>query len=267
MTRTTVSDSALPGPRALGLALLVLVLAAGVLLLLFQFSDIDRRLADSMFDAASRKFPWRDTWFATSLMHNGVKLALIAVAVVLWGLLLADAVRPLQRLDRAQRLQLRIVAACSVAVPLLVSFWKRNSALHCPWNLEPYGGSAPYLRLLDALPAGLSPGGCFPAGHSTSALWLAAFALLWWPRRPRFAALVFSAGLGAGFGLGWVQQLRGAHFLSHTLWSVWASCAVIWGVLCMAQAVTRGGSAALSPGELAHEPWVNIALPAAAAKP
>jgi membrane-associated PAP2 superfamily phosphatase len=28
---------------------------------------------------------------------------------------------------------------------------------------------------------------------------------------------VYSSGLGAGLILGWVQQMRGAHFLFHTL--------------------------------------------------
>jgi membrane-associated PAP2 superfamily phosphatase len=28
-----------------------------------------------------------------------------------------------------------------------------------------------------------------------------------------------------------VQQLRGAHFLSHTLWSMWITAALIWSLL------------------------------------
>jgi membrane-associated PAP2 superfamily phosphatase len=38
---------------------------------------------------------------------------------------------------------------------------------------------------------------------------------------------VFALGIGAGLGLGWVQQLRGAHFLSHTLWSAWIAAAIV----------------------------------------
>ena len=55
---------------------------------------------------------------------------------------------------------------------------------------------------------------------------------VWWlPHRPRIAASVFAAGIAAGFALGWVQQLRGAHFLSHTLWSLWIAAALVWSVL------------------------------------
>ena len=64
--------------------------------------------------------------------------------------------------------------------------------------------------LLDSVPAGIELGGCFPAGHASSALWLAGLCVWWLPRRPRMAAAVFAAGLAAGFALGWVQQMRGA---------------------------------------------------------
>lgn len=45
--------------------------------------------------------------------------------------------------------------------------------------------------------------------------------LIWLPNRPRVAALVGGVTLSLGFTLGWFQQMRGAHFLSHTLWSIW----------------------------------------------
>ena len=33
-----------------------------------------------------------------------------------------------------------------------------------------------------------------------------------------------------GAASGWLQQMRGAHFLTHTLWSMWISCAIVLGV-------------------------------------
>ena len=37
----------------------------------------------------------------------------------------------------------------------------------------------------------------------------------------RYAYGYWLAALILGFGFGWVQMMRGAHFLSHTLWSAW----------------------------------------------
>lgn len=39
-----------------------------------------------------------------------------------------------------------------------------------------------------------------------------------------------------GLFLGWVQQLRGAHFLTHTLWSAWVASLVI---VCIARLLHR----------------------------
>lgn len=104
---------------------------------------------------------------------------------------------------------------------------KSQSIHHCPWDLQRYGGYAPYLRLFDSLPDGVKAGHCFPAGHASSGLWLAAFFVFWLPSRPRMACFMFMVGLLPGLMLGWVQQLRGAHFLTHTLWSAWIASLLI----------------------------------------
>jgi membrane-associated PAP2 superfamily phosphatase len=49
--------------------------------------------------------------------------------------------------------------------------------------------------------------------------------------------------------LGVSQQLRGAHYMSHTLWTAW----VCWVVgFAIEVAVTRFGSRALRPAVSAH---------------
>ena len=211
-----------------GLTLLATALA---LVLLGQFTHLDLLLADRSFDAALRQFPWRDSWFADVLMHRWLKLPLSLFATGLLLAALSERLWGRPRLQPGDRWRLRASAALALCIPLTISLAKQRSASHCPWGLERYGGNAAYLRLLDAVPASFEAGGCFPAGHASSALWLAGLCLWWLPTRPRMAALVFAAGLGAGFIVGWVQQLRGAHFLSHTLWSMWIAAAWVWAVL------------------------------------
>ncbi|HZW13228.1 MAG TPA: phosphatase PAP2 family protein, partial [Noviherbaspirillum sp.] len=104
---------------------------------------------------------------------------------------------------------------------------KAGSIHHCPWSLSRYGGFAPYLRIFDNLPIGASAGHCFPAGHASSALWLPSIATFWLPEQPRKARVAFAATLLPGFALGLAQQARGAHFLTHTLWSVWIAVLVV----------------------------------------
>jgi len=211
-----------------GLALLV---SAVLLLGLAQFTSIDLWLAVSHFDVATQRFAWRDHWFAAVMMHRWVKVPLILFGATLLLLALSETLWRWPRLQAADRWRLRSSAALALCIPLSISLVKQFSASHCPWSLERYGGQTPYLRLLDALPAGFDPGACFPAGHASSALWLAGLCVWWLPHRPRAAAVVFAAGLAAGLGLGWVQQMRGAHFLSHTLWAVWIAAAWVWALL------------------------------------
>jgi membrane-associated PAP2 superfamily phosphatase len=111
-----------------------------------------------------------------------------------------------------------LVTACLAA--LSINILKRLTHTDCPWDLLRYGGSEPYVELFSALPSGKEPGACFPAGHA-SAGW-SWFALYYWAMEyaDRWRKPMLFAVLLAGFVFGASQQLRGAHFISHDLWTV-----------------------------------------------
>jgi len=52
-------------------------------------------------------------------------------------------------------------------------------------------------------------------------LWMISLSIFFVPHRLTRAAVVLATLLFVGVGVGWMQQLRGAHFLTHTLWSAW----------------------------------------------
>lgn len=210
--------------RVEAIILASLALAAGVILLIGNATDIDLRLADAFFDRAQMQFPWRHAWMTEQFNHVWVKRMMVLLAAGFLVLVAVDLARPLQRIAPL-RAQLRVIAMVAVAVPLCASLLKGMSASHCPWDLARYGGTQPYVTLLGVVPAGTAPGKCMPGGHASGSLWMIAIAVLWLPRRRRVAALVFTVLLGAGFLAGWLQQMRGAHFLTHTLWSMWIAAA------------------------------------------
>jgi membrane-associated PAP2 superfamily phosphatase len=114
-----------------------------------------------------------------------------------------------------------VVASVTLAT-LAVSLLKSLTRMDCPWDLLRYGGTRPFIGMFEAR-HGLAASGCFPAGHASAgyawvALYFAALAA-----RPawRWAGLAIGLAGGALFGVS--QQLRGAHFLSHDLWSL-ATC-------------------------------------------
>ena len=111
--------------------------------------------------------------------------------------------------------------------PATVAVLKDTTNTHCPYDLQIYGGGAPYVRLLEHAPADAAPGHCFPGGHASGGFALMAFYFVWWRRRPRLAFAALGGGFAYGFGLGFTRLMQGAHFLSHNLWAA----VVCWFVI------------------------------------
>lgn len=205
----------------------MLIISAFVILLIGEFTQIDLMIEDYYYDSTLKTFPWKNTWFAKILMHVYVKNLILGFGFLLYSILLIDMFKPLMIMNNWSRLRLKFVALASIIIPLTLSVLKKYSVLHCPWDVDRYNGSAPFLKLLDYVPKGLDAGACFPAGHASTGLWLASLCIFWLPTNPTKATYVFAMGLFTGFILGWVQQMRGAHFLFHTLWSMWIASFII----------------------------------------
>lgn len=201
------------------------LLALGALLLYgtFERTDLDRRLAHALFDAELGLFPLRHSWFLEAVMHKAAKQAtyvLVAASLYLcwqgWR----------GRLAWLPARNALLAAIGMLAIPLATSTAKLLTARYCPWDLIDFGGYAPYLGLFEAAPPGLKAGQCFPAGHaSTGFLWIV-WAVALKPAGLRAARAALVAGLLAGGVLGTARMLQGAHFLSHTLWTLWLAWAV-----------------------------------------
>ncbi|QOL50569.1 phosphatase PAP2 family protein [Massilia litorea] len=212
------------------------LLATALIILWIGLStDIDLMLADRMYNAGLKAFTWRHAWLTETFSHVILKTLLTLGAAYFIAAAVWDAWRPGAGRAPVDRLRLRVVGLSAMLVPLVISMLKQASVAHCPWDLARYGGTEPYLRLFDALPLGVHPGHCLPAGHASSALWLVSLCVYWLPRRPQGARLVALAAMLFGGLVGWMQQLRGAHFLTHTLWSIWLACAVVLVVIVALQ--------------------------------
>lgn len=234
---SAAASQRLLGPLAIRRAIAVLAVGALLIFLLGRYSDLDLILADAVFDFSNGAFPLKHAWLTDTFNHVILKWVLMLAALGFVGSAIVDAVRPLAALGALERLRLRIVALAAALVPLVISSLKQASSSHCPWDLARYGGDQPYVRIFEALPTGALPGHCLPAGHASSALWLLALAVYWLPERPRTARLAAGAGIAFGAVVGFLQQLRGAHFLTHTLWSIWIACAIVLGVIVILQTI------------------------------
>ncbi len=217
---------------------LLLLLSAAAMLWLFEHSDLDRAVESWFFDPALQSFPLRRHWLFDSVLHRGAKqLAWLSAAACMW--LCWQGWRG--QLDWLPPRNALLAALGMVLIPLGVATLKQLISRHCPWDMADFGGFAPYQSLFTAHPAVVKAGGCVPAGHATTGfLWLVWGAALrpagrQWARR----ALLF--GLVAGLVLGGARMAQGAHFLSHTLWSLWFAWALSVGLALLVKAELRPG--------------------------
>jgi membrane-associated PAP2 superfamily phosphatase len=160
-------------------------------------------------------FPLRDNWWLVHVVHEGARtLSWLLLAVLLVAIRWPFGF--LRRLPVRERVQLALGVLAGV---LLVSLAKQASATSCPWDLKAFGGMAHYVSHWSWGVRDGGPGGCFPAGHASAGF---AFVSGWFALRrsaPRVAGRWLACALGAGLLLGLGQQLRGAHYMSHTLWT------------------------------------------------
>ena len=208
---------------------LLLSLLALALLLLWEWSRLDLTVSRLYGDASG--FRWREAWLTAGLGHQGGRL----VAWVIFAIWISDAIRPWiascspQAPACAQRRYWQAVTLlCLTVVPTL----KKFSDTSCPWDLAEFGGTAAYVPhwLLGVVDGGA--GRCFPSGHAIAAFAFFSLYFLWRPHRPAVARACLATVLLLGTLFGWAQLARGAHYVSHTLWSAW----ICWAICALAAA-------------------------------
>lgn len=190
-------------------------------------------------------FPWRENAFLVHVMHESAKnlswlLVIGLFAAIRWP------VGVLRKLPTPGRVQLALTVLGSV---LAVSLIKHASATSCPWDLKEFGGVARYVSHWAWGVGDGGPGGCFPAGHASAAFaYIGGYFVL---RRVsmRAAWVWLGTALVAGLALGLSQQLRGAHYMSHTLWTAWVCWVVGFAIDVM---VTRRNPSLLEPAAPLH---------------
>jgi membrane-associated PAP2 superfamily phosphatase len=205
-----------------------MALAAGAIALTLGLGDgrVDLTIARWFFDDVRRVFPLTNQWFLKTVLHDGARAISVLAALALVGLAVTSCVARQLRTVRAHREALLFIAIATLGAAAIVGALKHFSSHACPWDLAVFGGSAIYHPLLGAHATGHDIAGCFPAAHPVAGYaWLAVgFAV--YPAARRRAWQAWAVALAVGTVFGGVQMVRGAHFLSHVLWSAW----VVWGV-------------------------------------
>jgi membrane-associated PAP2 superfamily phosphatase len=191
---------------------------------LLAMSSADLVVAHALFfDEISSRWIGADSWWANEVIHHDGALlvrGLAAGSLVLWA---TTFLRPQWHTLRRPAIYFFLSLGLSIGV---VGLLKALTNVDCPRDLSEFGGAFPFIHLFEHRPDVLRHARCFPAAHASSGYALVAlyFALC---ERSRWASrLGLAAGLCMGLIFGIAQQARGAHFVSHDVWSAW----LVWTI-------------------------------------
>ncbi|WP_246071940.1 phosphatase PAP2 family protein [Marilutibacter aestuarii] len=199
------------------------LLGFAVLATLAMAGQGDAWIADRLYAWEGHRWVLRDAWATEHLIHRGGR----DFSALAWLMVLAGwAVACLRPGAASLRRPLAYLLVATLASTLTVALLKNATAMDCPWDLARYGGHLPAVGLFELRPAGMPATACFPAGHASAGYaWVASYFFLRVVQpRMRHWGLAFGLGLGLVFGV--AQQLRGAHFVSHDVWTA----AICWFV-------------------------------------
>lgn len=199
----------------------------------------DLWLADHVYAWEGGRWSLQSHWLNERVLHTGARWA----SIVAWlGVLLAWLATLLRGQWRAWRRPLGYLALAVLLSTGLISVLKSFSHMDCPWDLARYGGTRVYHGLLQMRAE--TPGRCFPAGHASAGYaWLALF-FFFAVVKPAWRRRGLATGIGLGLLFGVDQQLRGAHFLSHDVFTAMICWSIALGLyLLMLRPRGAGGVA------------------------
>lgn len=214
------------------------IAALAAIFLLFEFTSIDLRVQDWFYDFSAKAWLVSDKAPLPRLFfYTGPKVLIISLAVAVIVLAAGPARwRARWSPPGARRVDLWILIATLAAAPGLIALGKATTNVFGPREIRRYGGAAPYVRVLESYSPDDRPqrrGRCFPAGHASGGFSLLALVGLARTRRGRLVG----AGIGLAVGglMGGYQMVKGAHYLSHTVVTVF----VCWIIFLLWRRVLR----------------------------
>lgn len=203
--------------------LAIFAISALALLFVFNITEIDHQITAVYFKAELGVFPLRNAEFYEFWMHAVLRKALWLLPLLATGLMMRSAFKSGWSLATKRWLWLLLA---QLAAALCVNLLKSHTSPICPWDTLRFGGKL--MEPAFAFTTQAHSGHCFPAGHPSGGWALLAWAYFLLESRPGWSRIVLCLVLVLGALMGWVQIARGAHLLSHVLWSLWVCWLVIW---------------------------------------
>ncbi|MCD4717522.1 MAG: phosphatase PAP2 family protein [Desulfobacterales bacterium] len=201
---------------------------------LFEFTNLDLAIQDHFYlrDCHQWMIDKRDPVLKL-IFYTGIKDLIIAFGTLCFFCWLLSY--KVWKLARYRRFCVLICLAL-IIVPVTISILKNISNVYTPNKIGRYGGDKPYVKVLERYPPRFEQsrkGKGWPAGHASGGF---ALMMLYYAfTRKKFRILGVSIGLTLGWTMGLYQMLKGAHYLSHTIVTMF----IAWILIIIIYRVTR----------------------------
>jgi len=201
-------------------------------------TPIDHQVSEFIYRAGGGQFAWKENFWLETVFHQWAKIP--PILLTLSALLLWIASYWVKSFV-SWRWSLAYVFLASALAVGVIAWLKASTDKACPWHLVQYGGEYAFRRLFEG---GISRGlQCWPAGHASTGFGLLAWSIMFYQRkRFRLGTTAFFIAMLCGNILGVSQVLRGAHFISHQLWTAlicWTVCWLVYRVFQPLESITR----------------------------
>jgi membrane-associated PAP2 superfamily phosphatase len=215
------------GKKTLWLSIASLIL----ILVFFEYSNADLVVQNYFYSRADKSWLLNDpTGIYRLIFYKGIKFPLYALGI---GTLIASIVTWKHHHWKERRKGLLIVTLTLIILPsTIATIGKYSTNVQCPYDIKEFNGQIPYVKLFEKYP--LNPnspdgtwprGKCFPAGHASGGF--ALFSLVCLVRKRKNKILLFLFAFIYGWTMAVYQMLRGAHFISHHLTTIFLSLILV----------------------------------------
>ncbi len=196
--------------------------------IIFEYSGFDIWWDSHFYNFHQHVWPYRHHWLFDTILHSGGQM-FDKFVILLW-LIIFITVHFKTSLFRYRKITRYFFCASAVG-PIIVGILKSTTHIYTPWDLVIFNGKMPYIRIFDAVPPDAPVGFAFPAGHASGGYCFLSLYFVLHQICPRQMKYGLWVGLLLGIIYGAGQQVRGAHFPSHDLFTLvicWYSALLVY---------------------------------------
>ena len=183
----------------------------------FDYTNLDYWVSAQVFDFKNHNWIYAQNFWIKQVGYYGIKDLLITYAILLIAMFVSSF---WWQKTRPYRMILFFLILCIALVPAEIAFLKQTFYKPRPEQVIAFGGTMPHVDLFATLPNELSATN-WPGGHASGGAALMSWYFIGWTYSRRWGWVGFGVGLLVSNLMGWSQILRGQHFLSHNLWTLW----------------------------------------------